>query len=80
MPNQKAYDASDIRGQGWMVVIHNDYKQDGEFMTFWSFTKRKKGKARLGDGLYVMGEGPTDAAALNVVRQKIRLPTIGEND
>lgn len=49
----------DIRGMGWMVAVHNDYRLGGEFHTFWLFTK---------DGRAVKGEGRTDREALDVVR------------
>lgn len=52
----------DIRAQGWMVAVHNDYRQDGKLFTFWLFTK--------GD-LCAKGEGRSDAEALDMVRQKI---------
>lgn len=55
----------DIRAAGWMVAVHNDYKLNGTFHTFWLFTK---------DGRAVRGEGLTDAGALNDVRAQIGLP------
>lgn len=30
----------DIRAQGWLVAVHNDYLQNGEFRTFWLFTQK----------------------------------------
>lgn len=50
---------NDIRALGWMVAVHNDYRQLGETHTFWLFTK---------DGRAVKGEGMSDAEALNKVR------------
>jgi hypothetical protein len=52
----------DIRTKGWMVAVHNDYRQNGENHTFWLFTR--------GDRC-AKGEGKTDAEALNQVRLKI---------
>lgn len=54
----------DIRAQGWMVAVHNDYRQDGELYTFWLFTKGDRA---------VKGEGKTDAEALNEIRKKLNL-------
>ena len=50
-----------LRAAGWMVAVHNDYRQDGKLMTFWLFTR---------DGVAVKGEGATDDEALaQVFRQ-----------
>lgn len=49
----------DLRAAGWMVAVHNDYHLDGEFHTFWLFTK---------GGRCVKGEGRTDLEALTLVR------------
>jgi hypothetical protein len=38
-----------LRAQGWMVAAHNDYRLDGQAMTFWLFTHQ--------DGRYVKGRG-----------------------
>lgn len=53
----------DIRALGWMVAVHNDYRLDGMFHTFWLFTK---------NGRAVKGEGTSDAEALNQVRILIK--------
>lgn len=45
-----------LRSEGWMVAIHNDYRINGEAMTFWLFTHP--------DGRWVKGEGKTDAEAV----------------
>ncbi len=45
-----------LRAAGWMVAIHNDYRQGGKFMTFWLFTN--------GTGRWLKGEAATDAEAL----------------
>jgi hypothetical protein len=50
--------ADEIRAMGWAVAVHNDYRLNGEAMTFWLFTK--------GDRC-VKGEGRTDADALAIV-------------
>jgi hypothetical protein len=52
----------DIRSQGWMVAVHNDYRQDGKLYTFWLFTKGERA---------VKGEGLTDKEALNQIRRKL---------
>jgi len=46
-----------LRKGGWMVAVHNDYKQDGRFMTFWLFTNAS-------NNTYIKGEAPTDRLAL----------------
>ena len=51
--------ADDIRAQGWVVAVHNDYRLNGEAHTFWLFTKGERA---------IKGEGRTDAAALDIVR------------
>lgn len=55
----------DIRDAGWLVAVHNDYRQSNQFHTFWLFTK--------GDRC-VKGEGRSDAEALNRVRVELGLP------
>jgi len=50
----------DLRKQGWVVAVHNDYRLAGEAHTFWLFTN-KHGRA-------MRGEGRTDAEALNKIR------------
>lgn len=52
----------DLRDNGWMVAVHNDYKQDGRPHTFWLLVR---------DGRAVKGEGPTDSHALNQIRKAI---------
>jgi hypothetical protein len=47
-----------LRSDGWLVAVHNDYRQNGRVHTFWLFTK--------GDQC-VKGEGLTDADALKQV-------------
>lgn len=46
-----------LRAAGWRVGVHNDYRINGEDMTFWLLTHPA--------GLYVKGEGKTDIEALN---------------
>ena len=58
----RAHNADDIRNTGWSVAVHNDYTLNGERFTFWLFTK--------GDRC-VKGEGETDAAALDSVREQL---------
>lgn len=45
-----------LRGAGWSVAVHNDYRLNGEAMTFWLFTH--------GNGRWIKGEGRTDDEAL----------------
>lgn len=45
-----------LRSRGWMVAVHNDYRQDGRDHTFWLFTHPS--------GRWVKGEGDTDELAL----------------
>jgi hypothetical protein len=52
----------DIRARGWMVGVHNDYRQGGVLHTFWLFTK---------GNVAIKGEGRTDAEALNRVRAQL---------
>ena len=76
---RKRSSPDDIRAAGWTVAIHNDYQQDCLPHTFWLFTM----KANMfpgGDGWYVMGEGRTDAEALDVVREKLGCELPKENN
>ena len=59
--------ATRIRGAGWVVAVHNDYRKDGKPHTFWLFTK---------DGFCVKGEAETDAGALAVVEGEIARVTL----
>jgi len=52
-----------LRREGWMVAVHNDYRQYGEFHTFWLFTK---------GGLCAKGEAKSDLEALKQVLEQIR--------
>lgn len=59
----------DIREAGWMVAVHNDYRLNGKFYTFWLFTS-----TAITDDLTkasVQGEGQSDAIALNQIRIKL---------
>ena len=58
----RAASPDDIRQKGWMVAVHNDYRLNGVFHTFWLFTKGSHS---------VKGEGLTDAEALDRVREAI---------
>lgn len=49
------YGPGTLRERGWMVAVHNDYRQDGASFTFWLFTK--------GD-FAIKGEGRTDDIAI----------------
>jgi hypothetical protein len=59
-----------LRAAGWMVAVHNDYRQDGKLMTFWLFTRADE----TGKLIAVKGEGSTDDEALaQVFRQAAAL-------
>lgn len=52
---------NDLRDRGWAVAVHNDYRQNESFHTFWLFTK----------WVYAAkGEGLTDAMALERVQER----------
>ncbi len=59
----QAASPEDLRAKGWMVVCHNDYRQNTLTHTFWSFSKGTT---------YVCGEGLSDADALEQVRAKVQ--------
>jgi len=69
MPNDSftgsAADPSDLRAAGWTVAVHNDYRLNNQFHTFWIFTK---------DNLCYKGEGLSDAEALDQIRKQVGLP------
>lgn len=46
-----------LRADGWGVAVHNDYRLDGQTMTFWLLTHAETGR-------FIKGEGPTDQDAL----------------
>ena len=52
----------EIRRQDWVVAVHNDYHQEGQFRTFWLFTHP--------NGKYLKGEGETDTDALKIVWER----------
>ncbi len=54
---------TEIRGHGWSVAVHNDYKQHGGNCTFWLFTKGNR---------CIRGEGPSDIAALSPIEKYVR--------
>lgn len=51
-----------LRHNGWVVAVHNDYRQGGKSYTFWLFTNGNQ---------CVRGEGTTDGEALAVVFSEI---------
>ena len=53
-----------LRSLGWMVAVHNDYKQNGEFHTFWLLT--------YSDGEYLKCEGKTDEEAYEQNVEELR--------
>jgi len=61
-----------LRSLGWMVAVHNDYKQNGEFHTFWLLT--------CPDGRYLKGEGKTDDEALEQIVAQFHVGEGGDRD
>jgi hypothetical protein len=55
--------ADDLRAQGLMVAVHNDYRLGGVHHTFWLFVDEATGMSYKGEGL-------SDIEALNQVREK----------
>jgi hypothetical protein len=53
-----------IRGLGWTVAVHHDFRQNGELHTYWLFTKRYWS---------VKGEAHTDRNALTKVLNEIQM-------
>jgi hypothetical protein len=45
-----------LRGAQWMVAVHNDYRLNGNLMTFWLFTHPC--------GRFIKGEGNSDTEAV----------------
>jgi hypothetical protein len=45
-----------LRANEWMVAVHNDYRQNGNLLTFWLFTHPS--------GRFIKGEGLSDADAV----------------
>ena len=54
----------ELRSEGYMVGVHNDYMQAGKFQTFWLFTHRSR-------GTFLKGEGPTDEEAVKSVLEQV---------
>lgn len=54
----------ELRENGWRVAVHNDYRLNGQDMTFWLLTHEA--------GLYIKGEGSTDAEALHECETQAR--------
>jgi len=52
-----------LRENGWMVGVHNDYRQGGKLMTFWLFTHPS--------GRWLKGEGESDESAVFAVYSKL---------
>lgn len=48
---------STLRANGWRVAVHNDYRLNGKFHTFWLFTHP--------NGRWIKGEGTSDDEALD---------------
>jgi hypothetical protein len=55
---------SGLRAAGWHIGVHNDYRLDGKWMTFWLLTHSC--------GKYVKGEGETDVEALRQCDEQAR--------
>jgi hypothetical protein len=51
-----------LRADGWMVAVHNDYRQDGKIHTFWLMIKDERA---------VKGEGRTDEEALLMIADRV---------
>jgi len=51
-----------LRREGWVVAIHNDYRQGCRAFMFWLFTR---------GGKCFSGEGMTDREALEAVRKQV---------
>lgn len=62
----------EIRADGWMVAVHNDYFHHGLgiHMTFWLFTHHA--------GLWAKGEAATDKEAVSIaatqMKQRFKTP------
>lgn len=54
----------ELRDEGWMVAVHNDYRLGGEAYTFWLFTNFRT-------GTFVQGEARTDEEALRNIRLEL---------
>ena len=54
------------REKGWTVAVHNDYRQNGNPMTFWLLTHPC--------GRWLKGEGKTDDAALALIDAALAEP------
>lgn len=54
----------ELRALGWMVAVHNDYRLNGEFHTFWLMTHA--------DGRYIKGEGLSDVEAIASLREQAK--------
>jgi hypothetical protein len=52
-----------LREAGWMVAVHNDYRQDGKLFTFWMFTHTC--------GKFLKGEAERDEDAVGLVFFKV---------
>lgn len=55
---------SELRGAGYMVGVHNDYKLHGQLKTFWLFT-------HPATGTFLKGEGLTDELAVKRVLDQV---------
>ena len=55
-PTETQRIVDDLRADGWMVAVHNDYRLNGKYHTFWLFTHP--------NGRWIKGEGETDAQAI----------------
>ncbi len=47
---------NDLLAAGWLVAVHNDYRQGGVLQTFWLMTHPC--------GIYIKAEGENDYACL----------------
>lgn len=60
----------ELRGMGWMVAVHNDYRERGVLKTFWLLTHPASGR-------FVKGEGDDDTTALKAALRDVLLVECG---
>ncbi len=58
---------NELRLRGWLVAIHNNYRQSGYsgVLSFWLFTHE--------DGRYLKAEGSNDVSCLGSILMRARL-------
>lgn len=63
MKHSEPASPDDLRADGWMVAVHNDYRLGGECHTFWLMVRGERA---------VKGEGRSDAEALDQIRARLK--------